>query len=142
LRAPLRPYPTPCGGACPAPATVAQPRAPSGCRPHWRTGAAHGVARQRPGCSGAGGGECWGGCGRRGGGGKVVGISSLFALLSSPSAHFFPHSTEFSGGMCPHSSKAARGENLQVEHPICGGYGTRPPSTSTPHWPACRVLYL
>src|SRR5262249_49211642 len=32
-----------------------------------------------------------------------------------------PHSTQFSGGVCPHSSKAARGEDLQVEHPVwCG----------------------
>ena len=30
----------------------------------------------------------------------------------------FPHSTELRGGGCPHSSKAARGEDLQVEHPI------------------------
>src|SRR5438132_9460080 len=29
-----------------------------------------------------------------------------------------PHSTKFSGGVCPHSSKAARGEDLQVEHPV------------------------
>ena len=34
----------------------------------------------------------------------------------------FPHSTRFSGSVCPHSSKAARGEDLEVEHPVCGGY--------------------
>src|SRR5262249_21327963 len=33
-----------------------------------------------------------------------------------------PHSTRFSGSVCPHSSKASRGENLEVEHPVCGGY--------------------
>ena len=33
-----------------------------------------------------------------------------------------PHSTRFSGSVCPHSSKAARGEDLEVEHPVCGGY--------------------
>jgi hypothetical protein len=33
----------------------------------------------------------------------------------------FTHSTQFSGGVCPHSSKAARGEDVQVEHPVwCG----------------------
>jgi hypothetical protein len=33
----------------------------------------------------------------------------------------YSHSTQFRGGVCPHSSKAARGEDLQVEHPVwCG----------------------
>ena len=35
-----------------------------------------------------------------------------------------PHSTQFSGGVCPHSSKAARGEDLQVEHPVWCGYSS------------------
>ncbi len=28
------------------------------------------------------------------------------------------HSTQFSGGACPHSSKASGGENLEVEEPV------------------------
>jgi hypothetical protein len=29
-----------------------------------------------------------------------------------------PHSTQFSGGVCPHSSEASGGENLEVEEPV------------------------
>jgi hypothetical protein len=33
----------------------------------------------------------------------------------------FPHSTELRGGGCTRSAKAARGEDLQIEHPVsCG----------------------
>ena len=32
-----------------------------------------------------------------------------------------PHSTEFSGGVYSCSPKASGGEDLQVEHPVCGG---------------------
>src|SRR5439155_13983688 len=60
-------YPTPCSGACPAPAKVALRRDPSGCRPCRRARVARGVAHQHPGCGGAGGGGCWGGRGRRDG---------------------------------------------------------------------------
>jgi hypothetical protein len=53
-------------GAC-SPLQTVRRRVPPGCRPHRRAGTARGVARQRPGCRGAGGGACWGGRGRRGG---------------------------------------------------------------------------
>src|SRR5215831_19396179 len=33
-----------------------------------------------------------------------------------------PHSTQFSGGVCPHSSKASRREDLEVEEPVACGY--------------------
>jgi hypothetical protein len=33
-----------------------------------------------------------------------------------------PHSTELRGGVCPHSSKASRGEDLDIEEPVRGGY--------------------
>src|SRR5262249_30021514 len=33
-----------------------------------------------------------------------------------------PHSIELCGGGHPRSAKAARGEDLQIEHPICGGH--------------------
>jgi hypothetical protein len=36
----------------------------------------------------------------------------------------FPHSTEFSGGAGHRSSEAARGEDLQIEEPVCGGYSS------------------
>jgi hypothetical protein len=49
------------------PVQTVRHRAPPGCRPHRRAGAARGAARQRPRCGGASGGECWGGRGRRGG---------------------------------------------------------------------------
>jgi transposase len=32
-----------------------------------------------------------------------------------------PHSTELRGGACPHSSKASRGEDWQIEEPVRGG---------------------
>jgi hypothetical protein len=37
-------------------------------------------------------------------------------------AREFPHSTRFSGSVCPRSSKASRGEDLEVEEPVCGRY--------------------
>jgi hypothetical protein len=36
------------------------------------------------------------------------------------SGQHFSHSTQFSGGACPHSSKASGGENLEVEEPVAG----------------------
>jgi hypothetical protein len=39
----------------------------------------------------------------------------------------FPHSTGFRGRVCPRSSKASGGEELQIEEPVCGG------SSSTCH---------
>ncbi len=40
-------------------------------------------------------------------------------------SHFlYPHSTQFSGKGYHRSSKAARGEDLQVEHPVCSGYAS------------------
>src|SRR5262249_19764838 len=62
------------------PVQPVRPRVAPGCRPHQRAGAARGVARQRPGCSGAGGGACGGGRGRRGG------VKSAFNFLSAPAA--------------------------------------------------------
>src|SRR5262245_37387858 len=35
-----------------------------------------------------------------------------------------PHSTELCGRGHPRSAEAARGEDLQVEHPVCGGQST------------------
>src|SRR5215813_525709 len=46
-------------------------------------------------------------------------LDGLLGILCG--AKTISHSTQFSGGVCPHSSKAARGEDLQVEHPVwCG----------------------
>jgi hypothetical protein len=48
-----------------------------------------GAARQRPGGSGAGGGGCWGGRGRRGGAKRPFEFPSMLPLLSSPRNWFF-----------------------------------------------------
>jgi hypothetical protein len=51
VESPLKSSPPAAG-----PVQTVRPRVPPGCRPHRWAGAVHGVARQRPGCSGAGGG--------------------------------------------------------------------------------------
>ena len=35
-----------------------------------------------------------------------------------------PHSIGFSGRVCPRSSKASRGEDLEIEEPVCSGYSS------------------
>src|SRR5207244_5795327 len=49
----------------------------------------------------------------------------LTPSVSSAAAHRdVPHSTELCGGAWHRSSKAARGEDLQIKHPVCGGYAS------------------
>jgi NAD(P)-dependent dehydrogenase (short-subunit alcohol dehydrogenase family) len=58
------------------PVQTVRPRVPPGCRPRRRAGAARRVARQRPGCSGAGGGA--GGAARKG---RLNFLSAAHAIL-------------------------------------------------------------
>src|SRR5262249_48516631 len=67
----------------------------------------------------------------------VVGEHGSMRDEGRRSAHMPPHDVV---ECVIYSSQAARGENVQVEHPICGWYSSAFPST--PHWPACGFVKL
>ena len=46
-------------------------------------------------------------------------LEGVLTMVDRPK--IVPHSTELRGGACPHSSKASRGEDLDIEEPVRGG---------------------